>query len=98
VTPNTVVIAVFTGDHDEKTLNNVREVQARGASVIAIAPTDADEIAATVDDFVPIPRSTPALTGLLANVQLQLLSYHVANRLERSIDKPRNLAKSVTVE
>ena len=98
VTPNTVVVAVFTGDHDEKTLNNVREVQARGASVIAIAPADADEIAGTVDDFVPIPRSTPALNGLLANVQLQLLSYHVANRLERSIDKPRNLAKSVTVE
>jgi len=98
VTPNTVVIAVFTGDHDDKTLNNVREVQARGASVIGIAPVDADEIAATVDDFVPIPRSTPELNGLLANVQLQLLSYHVANRLERSIDKPRNLAKSVTVE
>jgi len=98
VTPNTVVIAVFTGDHDEKTLNNVREVQARGASVVAIAPVDADEIADTADDFVPIPRSTPELNGLLANVQLQLLSYHVANRLERSIDKPRNLAKSVTVE
>jgi glucosamine--fructose-6-phosphate aminotransferase (isomerizing) len=98
VTPNTVVIAVFTGDHDDKTLNNVREVQARGASVIGIAPVDADEVAATVDDFVPIPSSTPELNGLLANVQLQLLSYHVANRLERSIDKPRNLAKSVTVE
>ncbi|MEA1931144.1 MAG: glutamine--fructose-6-phosphate transaminase (isomerizing) [Euryarchaeota archaeon] len=98
VTPNTVVIAVFTGDHDEKTLNNVREVQARGASVIAIGPVDADEVAATADDFVPIPASTPELNGLLANVQLQLLSYHVANRLERSIDKPRNLAKSVTVE
>ena len=98
VTPETVVIAVFTGDHDEKTLNNVREVQARGARVIAIAPEDATEVKATVDDFVSIPSSTPELNGLLANVQLQLLSYHVANRLERSIDKPRNLAKSVTVE
>jgi len=98
VTPNTVVIAVFTGDHDEKTLNNVREVQARGASVIGIAPEDATEVAATVDDLIPIPSSTPELNGLLANVQLQLLSYHFANRLERSIDKPRNLAKSVTVE
>ena len=98
VTPDTVVIAVFTGNHDEKTLNNVREVQARGASVIAIGPEDADDIVAAADDFVGIPSSTPALNGLLANVQLQLLSYHVANRLERSIDKPRNLAKSVTVE
>jgi len=98
VTPNTVVIAVFTGDHDEKTLNNVREVQARGAQVVAIAPKDADEVAEAADEFVSIPCSTPELNGLLANVQLQLLSYHVANRLERSIDKPRNLAKSVTVE
>jgi len=98
VTPNTVVIAVFTGDHDDKTLNNVREVQARGASVIAIAPEDATEVAATADEFVSYPSSTPELNGLLANVQLQLLSYHVAARLERSIDKPRNLAKSVTVE
>jgi glucosamine--fructose-6-phosphate aminotransferase (isomerizing) len=98
VTPDTTVIAVFTGRHDRKTLSNVREVQARGATVVAVASETDDEIAAIANEVVPIPETPPEVAGVLANVQLQLISYHVANRLGRSIDKPRNLAKSVTVE
>jgi len=98
VTPDTPVFAVFTGRHDEKTLHNVEEVQSRGATVVGVGSEANPEVAATVDDFLPIPDTHPAAAGVLANVQLQLVSYHVADLLGRSIDKPRNLAKSVTVE
>ena len=98
VTADTPVIAVFTGKHDTKTLNNVEEVRSRGAPVIGIAPESADNVAAAVDEFLPVPETHPDVAGMLANVQLQLVSYYVANILNRSIDKPRNLAKSVTVE
>ncbi|MXR40379.1 glutamine--fructose-6-phosphate transaminase (isomerizing) [Halobaculum sp. WSA2] len=98
VTPDTPVVAVFTGKHDTKTLNNVEEVRSRGASVIGVAPESADHVAAAVDEFLPVPETHPDVAGVLANVQLQLVSYYVANALNRSIDKPRNLAKSVTVE
>jgi len=98
VTDDTAVVAVFTGRHDEKTLANVREVQARDAPVIAIASEDSHSVVEAADELLPIPDTEPELAGLLANVQLQLLSYHVADLLDRPIDKPRNLAKSVTVE
>jgi glucosamine--fructose-6-phosphate aminotransferase (isomerizing) len=98
VTPETVLVAVFTGENDEKTLHNVREVQSRGAPVVAVAPESATEVARAVDEVVQIPDTTPELSGLLSNVVLQLLSYHAADLRGRPIDKPRNLAKSVTVE
>jgi glucosamine--fructose-6-phosphate aminotransferase (isomerizing) len=79
-------------------LNNVEEVRARGASVVGIGGADMGDVAAKVDQFLPVPPTHPHVVGLLANVQLQLISYNVANRLGRKIDKPRNLAKSVTVE
>ncbi|AGB38821.1 glutamine--fructose-6-phosphate transaminase (isomerizing) [Natronococcus occultus] len=98
VTEQTPVFALLTaGSRLEKTLGNVREVQARGAPVIAV--TDVPErVRHSVDHVLEVPASHPTLTPILANVQLQLASYWIANRLERSIDKPRNLAKSVTVE
>ncbi|QLD88682.1 glutamine--fructose-6-phosphate transaminase (isomerizing) [Natronomonas salina] len=98
VTTETVVVAVFTGENDEKTLHNVREVQSRGAPVVAVAPESATEVHRAVDDVVEIPDAPEELSGLLSNVVLQLLSYHAADLRDRPIDKPRNLAKSVTVE
>jgi glucosamine--fructose-6-phosphate aminotransferase (isomerizing) len=98
VTPNTPVFAVFSGRHDEKTLSNAEEVRTRGAPVIGIASEKSTHVRDVVDEFLPIPDTHPELTGILANVQLQLVSYHVADLLDRSIDQPRNLAKSVTVE
>jgi len=95
VTENTPVIAVLSGPQDERTLANVEEVSARGAPVIAVSDrADLDR----VDQVLSIPETHPDLTPVLANVQLQLLSYHLADLLDRAIDKPRNLAKSVTVE
>ncbi|APW99260.1 glutamine--fructose-6-phosphate aminotransferase [Halobiforma lacisalsi AJ5] len=97
VTPETPVFAIFTGEEDEKTLKNAEEAQTRGAPVIAVCPADhrAVEVA---DDHLEIPDVDSDLAGLFANVQLQLVSYYAADLLGRPIDKPRNLAKSVTVE
>jgi len=99
VTPDTPVFAIVTGDDEraQKTLGNIKEVQARGAPVIAVTDgqSAADEIA---DETLTIPETTRRAAPVLANIQLQLFSYHLADVLGRPIDKPRNLAKSVTVE
>ncbi|SEP72664.1 glutamine--fructose-6-phosphate transaminase (isomerizing) [Natrinema salaciae] len=97
VTPETPVFAIFTGQEDEKTLKNAEEAQTRGAPVIAVCP-DGHPAVETADEHLAIPDTDPELAGLLANVQLQLVSYYAADLLGRPIDKPRNLAKSVTVE
>ncbi|WP_121744956.1 glutamine--fructose-6-phosphate transaminase (isomerizing) [Natronorubrum halophilum] len=97
VTPDTPVFAVFTGEEDEKTLKNAAEAQTRGAPVIAVCPAGHRAVD-VADAHLEIPETESDLSGLLANVQLQLVSYYAADLLDRSIDKPRNLAKSVTVE
>ncbi|MFC4357794.1 glutamine--fructose-6-phosphate transaminase (isomerizing) [Halobium salinum] len=97
VTSETPVFAVLSGDYDEKTYGNMEEVKSRGAPVIAL--TDAPEsVSRVTDDVITMPETHEDLKSLLANVQLQLLSYHAASLRGRAIDKPRNLAKSVTVE
>ena len=97
VTENTPVFAILSGEHDGKTHGNVQEVKSRGAPVVAI--TDEPEaVEGLADDVLAVPSTHVELTSLLANVQLQLLSYHAASLRNRAIDKPRNLAKSVTVE
>jgi glucosamine--fructose-6-phosphate aminotransferase (isomerizing) len=99
VTPETPVFAVVTGNDERarKTLGNIKEVQARGAPVIAV--TDDQSAAAEIaDETLTIPETNERVAPILANVQLQLFSYYLADTLGRPIDKPRNLAKSVTVE
>jgi len=96
--PLRLVFAVFNDRDDEKTLGNVKEVEARGAPVVAVAPESHEEVVQHADEVLTIPDTHPDVTGVPANVQLQLLSYHAADILDRPIDKPRNLAKSVTVE
>ena len=99
VTERTPVIAFVTGNGESatKTLGNVTEVDARGAPIVAV--TDSREAVDRYADYVlEIPETHPRFAPVLANVQAQLLAYWIANGLDRSIDKPRNLAKSVTVE
>jgi glucosamine--fructose-6-phosphate aminotransferase (isomerizing) len=98
VTAETPVFAIGTGQHQSRLESNVREIQTRGAPVIAVAPRTESTLADTADEFLPVPATHSDLVAILANVQLQLVSYHAANEMDRSIDKPRNLAKSVTVE
>jgi glucosamine--fructose-6-phosphate aminotransferase (isomerizing) len=96
VTPDTPVLAILTAETGAaKTLNNVQEVKTRGAPVIGITSTP--EHASNVDTIFNIPDCGP-LEPVVANIALQLFAYHVANTQGRPIDKPRNLAKSVTVE
>ena len=97
VTPNTTVFAVFTGDESEKTQTNAKEAQTRGADIIAVAPNGHPGVD-IADAHLRVPDTHPICQGLLANVQLQLVAYHTAEQLGRPIDKPRNLAKSVTVK
>lgn len=96
VTPKTPVFAIATGENEDRMRGTIREVAARGAPVVLVG--DGSVQFDGVTDSLTIPTTRPELSGILANVQLQLLSYHIASLLERPIDKPRNLAKSVTVE
>ena len=81
-----------------KTLSNVEEVRARLGPVIAVGTEGDEELRALSDFFLPIPDVPEVVQPLLAVVPLQLLAYHVARLKGCDIDKPRNLAKSVTVE
>jgi glucosamine--fructose-6-phosphate aminotransferase (isomerizing) len=86
------------GSLHPKTLSNVEEVRARNARIIAVG-TEGDRALESLSDiFLPIPDVPEIVQPLLAVIPLQLLAYHVALQLGRDIDKPRNLAKSVTVE
>jgi glutamine---fructose-6-phosphate transaminase (isomerizing) len=81
-----------------KTLANVEEVRARGGPVLAVGTEGDDSLSSLADAFLPIPDVPEIVQPLLAVVPLQLLAYHVARLKGCDIDKPRNLAKSVTVE
>ena len=75
----------------------IKEVEARDAPVVAVTDRQSDA-ALYADHVLDVPETHPRAAAILANVQLQLVAYHVADNLGRPIDKPRNLAKSVTVE
>jgi glucosamine--fructose-6-phosphate aminotransferase (isomerizing) len=79
-----------------KNVSTIEQIRARGGPVIAV--TSADLPPYLADAIIRVPSGEPELDPLLLNVPLQLLAYHVAAKLGRDIDKPRNLAKSVTVE
>jgi len=92
-----VVIATKKGNY-EKVVSNIQEVKARGGRLIAIV-TEGDVTVRELADYViEIPECSEALSPLLTNIPLQLLSYHIALMRGCNVDMPRNLAKSVTVE
>ncbi len=82
----------------ERMMGNVEEVRARDGRVIALAHEADKEIKAKADWVIPVPAAGDLVTPILMALPLQLLAYHVAVRLGRDVDQPRNLAKSVTVE
>jgi len=92
-----LAVALRTPTRD-KLLGNLREVKARGATVLAVAEADAAEVAELADLVLPVPLVHPLLQPVVAVVPLQRLAYEVAVELGRDVDQPRNLAKSVTVE
>ena len=90
------VVIVPSDDLLSKNISTIEQIKARGGPVIAVS--SAELPAGLADAVIRVPRGEPELEPLLLNVPLQLLAYHVAAKLGRDIDKPRNLAKSVTVE
>ncbi|MCM1987108.1 glutamine--fructose-6-phosphate transaminase (isomerizing) [Methanococcoides seepicolus] len=95
----TPVVAIATKGHVyDKILSNIKEVKAREARVIAVAEKGDTEIEKYVDHVLRIPPTHEMLAPILSSVVLQLLAYYTALARDCSIDKPKNLAKSVTVE
>ena len=95
----TSVIALLTEERlKDKMISNIREVVTRGAKVFAIAFEGDEEAEKVADEVVYIPRTLDILSPVLSVVPLQLISYYVAKEKGCDVDKPRNLAKSVTVE
>ena len=95
----TPVIALLTEDRlKDKMISNIREVVTRGARVLAIANEGDNEAKEVCDDVIYIPKTLSLLTPVLSVVPLQLISYYMAKQKGCDVDKPRNLAKSVTVE
>jgi len=90
------VVVVPDDDLLSKNVSTIEQIKARGGPVIAV--TSAELPPSLADAVIRIPRGEPELDPLLLNVPLQMLAYHIAAKLGRDIDKPRNLAKSVTVE
>lgn len=93
------VIALCCNPHImEKTLSNIVEVKARGAEVLAVTYKGNHEILAQADDVIFIPKIDNLFSAVVEIVPMQMLAYHVAKENGCDIDKPKNLAKSVTVE
>jgi glucosamine--fructose-6-phosphate aminotransferase (isomerizing) len=97
---NMPVIVIVTKDEFtyEKVIGNIQEVKARNGQIIAIATEGSKRVKVLADHVIEIPLTRYSLSSLLAVVPLQLLAYHVALMRGCDVDKPRNLAKSVTVE
>lgn len=96
---STLIIGVATQESlFEKTASNIKECKARGARVLAIAMEGNTEIEKYADDVFYIPRTHWMFTSVLANIPQQLFAYYMSLGLGNNVDKPRNLAKSVTVE
>lgn len=99
ITPNMPTVAILPKDDMyEKMISNIQEIKSRRGPVIAITTEGNKEVGDVADEIIEIPCSLDFLNPILAVVPCQLLAYYCASLLNRDIDKPRNLAKSVTVE
>ncbi len=92
------VFLTMNGEMFQKTLANIKEIKARKGAVICIAPEKCDLPKDAVDDLIQIPDAHDILLPILMSIPVQLLSYYIALERGCDVDKPRNLAKSVTVE
>ncbi|MGB0890910.1 MAG: glutamine--fructose-6-phosphate transaminase (isomerizing) [Flavobacteriaceae bacterium] len=91
------VIATNKG-HYEKVVSNIQEIKSRSGKIIAVVTDGDTTVKEIANHVIEIPDTEEALTPLLTTIPFQLLSYHIAVMLEKNVDQPRNLAKSVTVE
>ena len=99
INPDMPTVALIPKDSMyEKMINNINEIKSRRGPVIAIATEGDKEVKELADDIIEVPHTLEYLYPILTVIPCQLLAYHCARLLNRDIDKPRNLAKSVTVE
>ena len=91
------VIATSKG-HYEKVVSNIQEIKSRSGKIIAVVTEGDIQVKEIADHVIEIPETEEAFTPLLTTIPFQLLSYHIAVMLDKNVDQPRNLAKSVTVE
>ena len=82
----------------DKILSNIQEIKSRKGKIIAIVFEGDKEISKIADETIEVPETIAALTPFVTTIPLQLLAYHIAVKLGKNVDQPRNLAKSVTVE
>ncbi|ALM20964.1 glutamine amidotransferase [Nonlabens sp. MIC269] len=92
-----VVIATKKG-HYEKVVSNIQEIKSRSGKIIGIVTEGDKDVKNMADHVIEVPETIEFMTPLLTTIPLQLLSYHIAVLLDKNVDQPRNLAKSVTVE
>ncbi len=93
-----VVVIAVNSNHYEKVVSNIEEIKARKGKIIAVV-TEGDTVVKELADYVmEVPATPESLSPLVTTIPLQLLSYHIAVMLDKNVDQPRNLAKSVTVE
>ena len=93
--------SIFVMPHDEtygKTLSNLQEIKARSGKTIAITDKMDEDLTNSVDAVIVVPQTEPELSPLLTTIPLQIFSHRIARKRSKDVDKPRNLAKSVTVE
>ncbi len=99
LSPETPTVAVVVRDHTyEKTMSNIGEVVARSSPVVMVAEEDDQHVSMYADAIIRIPKIDPRFSPIPASIALQLFAYYIADARNCEIDKPRNLAKSVTVE
>jgi len=91
------VIAINKGHYD-KVVSNIQEIKSRAGKIIAVVTKGDVTVKGIADHVIEIPETEEALSPLLTTIPFQLLSYHIAVMLNKNVDQPRNLAKSVTVE
>lgn len=93
------VVFVATKDtYHEKIISNIQEIKARKGKVIAVITKGDETIAGMADDVLPVPEADELIAPIISTIPLQLFSYYIGVAKGFDVDKPRNLAKSVTVE
>ena len=99
IEPGVVVVGVATDTHIRaKTMSNMQEMKARGATIVMVVEEGNEDVGEVADHVIVVPDSPDLLCTVTATVPLQLLAYHLATAKGLDVDKPRNLAKTVTVE
>ncbi len=93
-----VVVIAVNSNHYEKVVSNIEEIKARNGKIIAVVTEGDTQVKELADFIMEVPKTPESLSPLVTTIPLQLLSYHIAVMLNKNVDQPRNLAKSVTVE